>query len=84
MVFFCPEGIQMRLKPDGTWADIVRLSSVGLVLAICVGLGAWGGVWLDNRWGTDPWMTVVGVVLGSVAGFMELVREVGRHTGKDE
>jgi len=71
-------------KRDRTWADLIRLSSVGLVLAICVGLGAWGGLWLDERWGTSPWMTVVGVVLGSVAGFIELLREVGRTTRKDE
>lgn len=74
----------MRHKPDRAWADLVRLSSVGLVLAICVGLGAGLGVWLDNRWGTNPWMTVVGVGLGSAAGFVQLVREVGRATHRDE
>ena len=84
MVFFALGYPAMVLKPGPKWADLLRLSTVGLVLAISVGLGAWIGLWLDERWGTGPWMTVIGVVLGSVAGFMELLREVGRHTRKDE
>ncbi len=71
-------------KPDRNWADLLRLSTVGLVLAISVGLGAWLGLWLDERWGTGPWMTVLGVVIGSAAGFRELFREVNRYRRKDE
>ena len=71
-------------KPDRNWADLLRLSTVGLVLAISVGLGAWLGLWLDERWGTGPWMTVLGVVIGSAAGFRELLREVNRYRRKDE
>ncbi len=71
-------------KPGPNWADLLRLSTVGLVLAISVGLGAGLGLWLDERWGTGPWLTVLGVVIGSAAGFIELLREVNRYTGKDE
>ena len=71
-------------KPDRNWADLLRLSTVGLVLAISVGLGAWLGLWLDERWGTGPWLTVLGVVIGSAAGFIELLREVNRYKRKDE
>ena len=74
----------MKPKPRQAWADLLRLSSVGLVLAISVGLGAWGGVWLDERWATHPWMTVLGVALGSAAGFVQLAKEVGRFGRKDE
>jgi ATP synthase protein I len=39
------------------------------VAAFC-GLG-----WLLDRWlGTQPWLMVVGLVLGAVAGFFEFVR----------
>jgi len=31
--------------------------------------------WLLDRWlGTNPWLLVVGIVLGSAAGFYEFVR----------
>ena len=62
----------------------MRLSSIGLTLAISVAIGALGGWWLDEYLGTQPWLTVVGLVLGSAAGFYELVREVNRPSDSDE
>ncbi len=66
------------------WGNQLRLSSIGLVLAISVALGAVGGWWLDNYLGTDPWLTIVGLVLGSAAGFYELIREVNRPSDSDD
>jgi len=35
--------------------------------------------WLLDRWlGTKPWLLVVGVTLGSVAGFYEFIRSTSR------
>ena len=76
--------LAMKSKLPQSWGSLLQLSSVGFVLAFCVGLGAWGGLWLDRRWGTHPWMTALGVILGSVAGFVELLREVSKSTPKDE
>ncbi len=66
------------------WGDQLRLSSVGLALAISVAIGALGGWWLDDYLGTDPWLTIAGLALGSAAGFYELVREVSRSSDSDE
>ena len=72
-------------RGSGTkWGHQLRLSSVGLTLAISVAIGALGGWWLDGYLGTGPWLTVVGLVLGSAAGFYELVREVNRPSDSDE
>lgn len=54
----------------------MALSSVGVVLAVSVAIGVYVGNWLDHRWGTEPWLTVVGLLLGSAAGFMELWRVI--------
>jgi len=56
----------------------MALASGGIILAGSVGVGA-----LDQRWGTDPWLAVVGVLLGSAAGFTELWRMVQR-SGDDD
>lgn len=32
------------------------------------------GWWLDGKWGTDPWLAVTGVIVGSVVGFWNLYR----------
>jgi len=72
-------------RGSGTkWGEQLRLSSIGLVLAISVALGAVGGWWLDGYLGTGPWLTVLGLVLGSAAGFYELIREVNRRSDSDD
>ena len=37
-------------------------------------VGYFIGAWLDARWGTDPWLMVVFIVLGFVAGVRETIR----------
>lgn len=53
-------------------------SSAGLELGISVGLGALFGSWLDGKLGTEPWMMLVFLVLGVIAGFRGLLRAVAR------
>jgi len=59
------------------------LATLGITMAASVGIGAGIGVWLDGRWGTEPWLTVIGVLLGSAAGFLELWRTVQRASDDD-
>ena len=53
-------------------------SSAGLELGIAVGLGALGGRWLDGKLGSEPWMLLVGLVIGLIAGFRGVLRAVAR------
>ena len=39
-------------------------------------IGYYGGGWLDGRLGTTPWLTLVGIALGTVAAFRMLLREL--------
>ena len=48
--------------------------AVGFQLAATVIGGLFFGSWLDKKFGTDPWLTVIGLVLGSVGGFYNLIR----------
>jgi F0F1-type ATP synthase assembly protein I len=47
---------------------------LGLTFALGIALLAWLGHWLDGRWGTDPWLTLAGAVLGVMVGFVNLFR----------
>ncbi len=41
---------------------------------IAIGIG-WGvGWWLDQRWGTEPWLQVVGFLLGAIAGLRQILQ----------
>jgi ATP synthase protein I len=53
-------------------------SSVGLELGVSVLLGLLGGMWLDGQAGTDPWLMLVGLVVGLIAGFRGVLRAVER------
>jgi F0F1-type ATP synthase assembly protein I len=50
------------------WAS--RASSIGLEFALPPLLGAY----LDKRWGTLPWATVAGAVVGFAIGMMHVLR----------
>jgi ATP synthase protein I len=39
-------------------------------------LGLLLGWWLDARWGTGPWLLLVGILLGIGAGFYNFFRAV--------
>jgi F0F1-type ATP synthase assembly protein I len=43
-----------------------------LVASVCVGgaLGYWG----DRAWGTRPWLTLAGLVLGIAAGLYQFIK----------
>lgn len=45
-----------------------------LVVPIIAGVGL--GYWADARWGTTPWITLAGALLGIVAGFLNFFRRV--------
>ena len=58
-------------------------SSVGLELGIAVILGLLFGMWLDRKLGTEPWMMLVCLCLGLVAGFRNMLRAVARAERAD-
>jgi ATP synthase protein I len=59
-------------------------SSAGLELGIAVALGTLGGHWLDGKFGTEPWLLLVGLVIGLIAGFRGVLRAVDRAERDDK
>ena len=48
--------------------------TVGLDLVLSILLGFFGGRWLDGKLGAHGWLTVLGFLLGTIAGFRSLYR----------
>lgn len=46
----------------------LRALGIGLELSVVIGGFAYGGHWLDERWGTGPWLLLTGVCLGTMGG----------------
>lgn len=51
------------LRAVGPYIDL------GFTFVAAIGGGALAGYWLDRRWGTSPWLLLVGALLGIVVGF---------------
>jgi ATP synthase protein I len=58
--------------------------SIGFALTGPIILGTFLGIWLDARLNTSPWFTMVLVLLGIVAGFVELIRTLNRLQREQE
>jgi len=70
-------------QADRRWLRQVGVfSGVGLTLVISTVLGLWVGHALDGWLGTSPWLTLVGLLFGIAAGFVNLFRVVGVFDGE--
>ncbi len=63
------------------WRQIGRYSNLGIILPASVVVGLLIGAALDRYFKTS-WITLVGLLVGCVAGFTELIRGIIR-AGKD-
>ena len=51
------------------------------VIVLALGIGWWVGQWLDGRFATGPWLTVVFVLFGLAAGVLNVYRTMSRFMG---
>jgi F0F1-type ATP synthase assembly protein I len=49
-----------------------RVSALGIELVVSTVIGLLGGRWLDAKLSTDPYLMLLGLILGVVAGFRSL------------
>jgi len=64
------------IKDKALREAIASASVVGLNLVTATFVGLLIGYWLDRWLGTKPWLLLVFLVLGIVAGFKNVVSEV--------
>ena len=66
------------MDPDAKkmWAIAGSTGAVGIEIAVAIGIGYFGGRYLDQRLGLTPWLTWLGFAVGVGAGIKALVRVV--------
>ncbi len=64
----------MKAKDRGTARAVTQYSAGALELGVSVAIGAAIGYWLDSLLDTGPWMTLLWLLAGVVAGFRSLFR----------
>ncbi|MGK0289111.1 MAG: ATP synthase protein I [bacterium] len=69
------------MKPkDMKFKEYLEFTSIGLEMGLAVILGVVGGSWLDERFGTAPWMLFFGVICGFAAGLRSIIRLLMKKT----
>ena len=53
-----------------------QVAGAGFQFTVAVLLGAFSGIWLDEKLGTSPWMVIVLVFVGAALGFYLLYRNL--------
>ena len=71
----------MPSRNQGPMRTIGVAGGLGFVLGLSAVLGALAGRYLDHHWGTGPWITLAGTLLGTAAGFYEVVTVLKRLEG---
>jgi F0F1-type ATP synthase assembly protein I len=69
------------------WRAYGRYGSIGIELVLSIGLGYYGGHWLDGRWNTKGWLAGLGFLMGCYAGFKALwtaAKRMERDVADDE
>jgi len=56
------------------WINALRLTGVGFFIVGCIVAGVLAGIWLDNRFGTSPWLVLLGLAAGLTAAGMGVYR----------
>jgi F0F1-type ATP synthase assembly protein I len=73
-------------KKGGVFGDLVKAESMiqlALVLPAACLVGGLGGAALDKHFHTG-WIGVTGILLGAVAGFVQIYRAASGHMKRDE
>jgi ATP synthase protein I len=64
--------------------DLLKLSSLGLEMGGAVVIGLLMGVWLDRRFGTEPWLTFVFLGFGFAAAGKAVYRAIRKGIFEEE
>ncbi|MCE7934236.1 MAG: AtpZ/AtpI family protein [Chlorobi bacterium CHB2] len=75
-----PETVPKRFMPkqhQSGRSTMQQLSpDLGMGFQLAAAMAVFGGVgwWADSKYGTAPWLLVVGVVLGATGGLISMIR----------
>jgi len=65
------------------WLAASKVSYIGIFFGVAICIGFFAGRWLDGRFHTAPWLSVVGLLIGVASGFRELIR-IARRVEKEQ
>ena len=75
---FTPAGSRKTLVDQTVWQGLATVGSLGFTLVGCTFLGLAVGYALDRWLGSGPWLTILLLLLGIGAGFLNIFTTAAR------
>ncbi|MDT8380241.1 MAG: AtpZ/AtpI family protein [Desulfotignum sp.] len=64
----------MKKETGKTIRELGYFASLGMSVALSIFIGLGVGLWLDKKFDTNPVLMFVGLIIGIVAGFSNIIR----------
>ena len=68
----------MKRETRRAYKELAYYSSLGLSVALAIFIGLGIGVWLDRKFDTSPWLMLIFLLFGIIAGFRNIGRAIKR------
>lgn len=68
----------MKKEEFSLWKQVGILSTMGITLVAATAIGLAMGYYLDKWLHTSPWLTILFLLFGIAAGFLNIFRDVAR------
>ena len=68
----------MKKETRLAYKELAYFSSLGISVALAIFIGLGIGVWLDRKFGTSPWLTLIFLAFGIIAGFRNIALVIKR------
>jgi ATP synthase protein I len=62
----------MKRETRRHYKELAYFSSIGLSIALAIFIGLFVGIYLDRRFETSPWLTLIFLAIGIAAGFRNI------------
>ncbi|MCF6410923.1 AtpZ/AtpI family protein [Pseudalkalibacillus salsuginis] len=74
----------MRTGKRSPLHSMALMSGILSQLVGSILVGIFGGMWLDRRFGTAPFLMIVGLFIGLATGVYGMIKLIQRHFGEEE
>ena len=78
-----PEENKNQGSGGGLFKNLAMLSSMGIALVAATFIGLLIGYYLDKYFGTSPWLTIIFLIFGIIAGFKNMYDIIKKYGGSD-
>ena len=68
----------MKKETRRSLRELAYYSSLGLSVSLSIFIGLAVGIYLDRRFETSPWCTLIFLVIGIIAGFRNIAMVIRR------